>query len=99
MAESQMSIYRFIQENLIFDNFLARNINDNGDEQLLFKVKARDGRERVITICASRQKFKAVKGDKRPVRLIITVFFVSYEAFKRKKITETKEELLKKTKK
>ncbi|XP_014214078.1 uncharacterized protein LOC106643444 [Copidosoma floridanum] len=98
LVEIQILIYRFIQDNITIDNYLGRDVNTNGAEQLLFRVKTRDGRTVVMVVCVSNQRFDPEPGDSRAVRIGITVFFRPWARFQRQRITETKEEMLKKQK-
>lgn len=98
MIEIQMAMYRFIQQNLTFDNYQGRSLNTNNQVRLYFKVQTESGTKAMV-LCLSNELYEPVRGDARPIRLLMTVFFESWEKFTSHGLLETKKEMQAKRKK
>ncbi|XP_012279076.1 uncharacterized protein LOC105698984 [Orussus abietinus] len=98
LVEIQMTMHRFIQENITFDNYQGRSVNTNGGERLYFKVETEVG-PKAMVICLTNERFEPRTGDRRPIRMLLTVFFEPWNVFKSHGMLETKKEMQKKTQK
>ncbi|XP_017886517.1 uncharacterized protein LOC108628834 [Ceratina calcarata] len=91
LVEIQMSIHRFIQENITFDNYQGRSLNMNGQERLYFRVETEVGTKAMV-ICLS-ERLQPITGDVCPIRILVTVYFESWNDFKSHGLLETKKEM------
>lgn len=92
MVEVQLAMHNFIQENLTYANYQGRSLNTEGQERLYFKVETERGTQ-IMVLCLSKQKFEPETGDSRPIRMLMTVYFESLNAFRSHGLLETKTEM------
>nr|XP_046909919.1 uncharacterized protein LOC124491316 [Dermatophagoides farinae] len=84
LFQVQERIYQFIQRNLTYSQYLGEGINNNGQMQVYFDV----GDGQVMAIAVSRQLYDPIfPQDRRPVRSIITIFFMTKKEYEKRKTT------------
>ena len=84
LFQVQERIYRFIQRNLTYSQYLGEGINNNGQMQVYFDV----GDGQVMAIAVSRQLYDPIfPQDGRPFRSIITIYFMTKKEYEKRKTT------------
>ncbi|XP_043270760.1 uncharacterized protein [Venturia canescens] len=94
MVEMQMSMHRFMQRNMTFENYQGRSLNTKGQERLYFRVETASG-PKAMVVCLSDRLFRPFAGSRRPIRTLITVFFETWKEFTSHGILEKKDEMKK----
>lgn len=80
----QERIYQFIQRNLTYCQYLGEGINNNDQMQVYFDVS----NGQVMAIAVSRQLYDPIfPQDRRPVRSIITIYFITKKEYEKRKTT------------
>uniref|UniRef100_A0A914P9R5 Uncharacterized protein n=1 Tax=Panagrolaimus davidi TaxID=227884 RepID=A0A914P9R5_9BILA len=76
LHELEMDIHKYIQNNVTCGNYLGEGCNNNGLQQIYWKIKDLKGNDQILVICVSTQLFPANPDfqDKRKIRTITTVF-------------------------
>ena len=84
-----MQLYLFLRENITYENYLGEGRNNDGKVKVLFKVKDNEGRNKVMAISPSDELIRCSPedADTRPVRTILTVFFMEERAAVSKLLT------------
>lgn len=81
LLKAQILIYKFMQKNLSTNNYLGEGVNNSGQVQVYFKVGSK-----VMVICVSKELYSSSPefiNDKRPVRVIVTSYFIDWQTFKK----------------
>lgn len=90
LNEIQYLLYNNIRQTTVsYSQYLGNGTNREGRQQIYFLVRDLTGRERVMVVCVSDDIFQPMPEtlpDRRPVRLIITVFFMPYDNHFKKNI-------------
>ena len=78
-SRAQLLIYRYVQSNLT--QFVGEGVNNSGNVQLYFRVGGQ-----IMVVAVSRDLYPSLpefSPDSRPVRSIITVYFITEQEMKR----------------
>ncbi len=83
-----MKLHEFLKRNVTSVRYLEEGVNDRGQIQVYFKVTNSSGNTEVMVVCVSQQLYPSIGdfGDPRPVRTITTVFFKTWNEYKKSKI-------------
>uniref|UniRef100_A0AC34F3K3 Uncharacterized protein n=1 Tax=Panagrolaimus sp. ES5 TaxID=591445 RepID=A0AC34F3K3_9BILA len=79
LHERQMEIFRYLQKNVTYANYLGEGCNDRGSQQVYWKIKD----DPILATCVSGQLFfpDSEFQDSRPIRTIVTVFAMPKKDF------------------
>lgn len=84
LYELQMAFYKYLKENVVLNGYLGEGCNNRSRQTVFFKVKDLEGRTQVMVICVSdelRENPGFFGNDTRPVRSIITCYFISWDVY------------------
>lgn len=82
----QNAIYRFLESHITSGRYLGEAINKSGQMQVFFHV----ANDQVMVLCPSKQLVQPVEkiADPRPIRSIVTVYFVTEAKYKQMRTTK-----------